>query len=146
FFDRVYVNGRRQRLGLEAAWDGGPIGLSSEYVVVSDERKAMGFAGENLADIHTRSWYLAATWTLTGERKRGRVEPRRDFLHGGAGAVELALRVEELRFDDATAATGAPLDSFAVGGNTERVTTIGLNWYLNRYVKIQWNFVREGID
>jgi phosphate-selective porin OprO/OprP len=146
FFDRVYVNGRRQRLGLEAAWEGGPIGLSSEYIVVSDGRRAMGFAGEDLADIQTRSWYVAGTWTLTGERKRGRIEPRRDFVHGGLGAFEPALRVEGLRFDDATAATAAPLDSFAVSGNTDRVTTVGLNWYLNHYVKIQWNFVRERID
>jgi phosphate-selective porin len=145
FFDRVYVNGDRRRLGLEASWDGGPIGLSSEYIVVSDQRKAMGFDGEDLADIRTSSWYLAGTWTLTGERKDGRIEPRRQLLHGGLGAVELALRVEGLRFDDALASVPEPLDSFGVAGNADHVATVGLNWYLNHYVKIQWNLVRERI-
>ena len=34
FFDRVYVNGRRARTGLEALWESGPISLSSELAIV----------------------------------------------------------------------------------------------------------------
>jgi phosphate-selective porin len=149
FFDRVYVNGDRQRLGLEVSWDSGPIGLSSEYIVVSDQRKAMGFGRQDLTDIRTSSWYLATTWTLTGEHKAGRVEPRREFLHGGLGAIELALRVEGLRFDDARSASAAPPDGFGIAGiagNADHVGTAGLNWYLNHYVKIQWNLIRERVD
>jgi phosphate-selective porin OprO/OprP len=146
FFDRVYVNGRRQRVGLEASWQGGPIGLSSEYIVLSDQREAMGFGGVDLPDIRTSGWYVAGTWTLTGERKRGRIEPHRDFLRRGAGAFELALRLEGLRFDDAAASTAAPLHSFDVAGNADHAATIGLNWYLNHYLKLQWNLVRERID
>jgi phosphate-selective porin OprO/OprP len=147
FFDRVYVNGRRQRLGLEAAWDQGPIGLSSEYVFLSDQRKGMGFDSSDLSSVNTSSWYVAGTWAITGERKRGRIEPRRAFLQGGFGALELALRVEGLRFDDAGSSSAGMLTSFGpIDGNADHVTTVGLNWYLNHYVKLQWNVVRERID
>jgi phosphate-selective porin OprO and OprP len=148
FFDRVYVNGRRNRLGLEAEWTKGPVSLSTEYVTVSDERKGMGFGGVDLPDVHSSAWYVAGTWSLTGETKHGRLEARRELPGGGFGAVELALRVEALRFDDIAypgSAFGFP-NPASLPSNADRVTTVGVNWYLNRYLKIQTNFVIESIE
>jgi phosphate-selective porin len=31
-------------------------------------------------------------------------------------------------------------------GNAERVTTFGVNWYLNHYLKIMGNVISESID
>lgn len=147
FFDRVYVNGRRTRMGLDAAWANGPVGLSAEYVSVSDERTGMGFGGGDLPPVSTNGWYLAATWALTGERKEGRLEPRRDVLRGGFGAVELAARVETLRFEPAVAAlTSSGSSAAGAVGNADRVTTLGVNWYLNHYIKVQGNIVMEAIE
>jgi phosphate-selective porin OprO and OprP len=148
FFDRVYVNGRRNRLGLDAEWGKGPLSVSTEYISVSDQRKGMGLGGDDLPDVHAAAWYVAGTWTLTGENKRGRVEPRHDLLDGGFGAVELAVRVEGLRFDDITypgSAFSFPTPSSLLS-NADHVTTFGINWYLNRYVKAQTNFVIESIE
>ena len=33
----------------------------------------------------------------------------------------------------------------AVLGNRDRVTTLGLNWHVNRWVKVQANLMREDI-
>ena len=147
FFDRVYVNGRRRRTGLEGALSRGPASITSEYIVVSDQREAMGFAGETLPDVRSRGWYVAATWVLTGERKDGRVEPRRAFLRGGFGAVEVTARVEALKFDDVSfpgATFGFPSDGHS-SGNENRVTTFGLNWSLDRFARIQGNVILESI-
>jgi phosphate-selective porin OprO/OprP len=148
FFDRVGVNGRRRRTGIEAAWAKGPASMSTEYVSVSDQRKGMGFDGEDLPDTQAAGWYVAGTWTVTGESKRGRVEPRHDVFDHGWGAVEIAGRLETLRFDALTypgSAFGFP-NASSLGANADHVSTVGVNWYLNRYVKLQSNFIFEKID
>jgi phosphate-selective porin OprO/OprP len=148
FFDRLYVNGRRDRIGAEAAWARGPVGLSTEYIKLTEERRGMGFSGADLPSVTASGWYAAGTWALTGERKHGRLEPRRDLLRGGAGAVELAARVEALRFHSSpypTTEFGFPAASKLVA-NADHVTTLGINWYLNRYIKLQAGHIRESID
>lgn len=147
FFDRVYVNGRRERIGLEGSWARGPVSISSEYIVVVDERKSMGFAEEDLPSVRTHGWYVAGTWALTGEAKRGRLKPHRALLQGGWGAVEVAVRIEQLGFDGLTypgTSYGFPAPSKLLS-NADLVTTLGINWYLNRYMKVQPNLVIESI-
>ncbi|PYR52328.1 MAG: hypothetical protein DMF95_06660 [Acidobacteria bacterium] len=148
FFDRLYVNGRRRRIGLEAAWANGPVSLSSEYITFSDERKGMGFSAEDLPGIGAQAWYVAGTWSLTGERKHGRLEPRHDVGRGGIGAFELAARVEALRFSSVSY-PGLPFgfpSGVKLGTNADHVTTIGVNWYVNRYVKLQNNIIFESVE
>jgi phosphate-selective porin len=146
FFDRVYVNGTRIRRGLEAGWALGPFSVSGEYISVSDERVAMGLDGEALPSVRSAGWYLAGTWTVTGEEKDGRIIPRRDFLRGGFGAIELAARMERFGFDDVPY-PGTPL-GFPAGlaRNGERATTLGVTWYVNRFLKTQANLVIEAVD
>jgi phosphate-selective porin len=136
FFDRAYVNGTRQRYGLEAAGASGPVSITSDYISVSDDRRGMGYTGEDLDPVHARGGYLAATWALTGEKKAGRLEPRRAVGHG-LGAVELAARVEQLRFGNA---------GLNPSTNADHAMTAGLNWYLNYYVRVQSNLVMESIE
>jgi phosphate-selective porin len=148
FFDRVYVNGQRRRIGLDAGWERGPASLSAEYITLSDERKAMGFDGADLPNVGAKAWYVAGTWALTGERKRGRLEPRHDLFRGGIGAVELVARAEELRFDSASypgATFGFPTPT-ALSTNADRAVTLGINWYVNHYVKLQGNIIMERIE
>ncbi len=148
FFDRLFVNGARRRTGLEAEWAAGPISLSGEYIVVSDERTGMGFDRGDLAAVRAQAWYGAGAWALTGETRRGRLEPRRPVVTNGYGALEVAARVERLRFDAATypgAPFGFPSGS-TLQSNSDRITTLGINWYLNHYLKVQTNVVMESID
>jgi len=141
------VNGSRVRTGLEALWESGPASLSSEFVVVSDERKGMGFDADDLPGVKATAWYVAGTWAITGEAKHGRLEPAHGFLQGGAGAFEFAARFEQLRFGDAVypgTSFGFPTSSSLLG-NGDLAATIGVNWYLNRFMKIQPNLVIESI-
>lgn len=147
FFDRSYVNGARQRIGLDASWARGPASASGEYISDTDERRDMGFDADMVPSIRASGWYVAGTWALTGERKHGRLEPHRDFLAGGPGAFELVGRYETLRFGDASypgTGFGFPASS-SLSANSDRAATGGLNWYLNRYVKVQGDVILETI-
>ena len=114
--------------------------LSSEYIAVTDARRGMGVDGQNLDPVHAGGWYLAATWALTGEDKSGRLEPRRNVPHG-PGAIELVLRVEQLRFGAVELPAGKQVST-----NADHVTTAGLNWNLNHYLRLQGNLVMESVD
>jgi phosphate-selective porin len=147
FFDRSFVNGRRQRIGADLSWAGGPLSFWSEYVWDSDQRLGMGFNGDDLPSVRAHAWYAAGTWALTGERKHGRIEPRHQLLDGGIGALELVARLETLRFADASfpgEEFGFPATS-KVSANRDRVATIGLNWYVNHYLKVQGDLIRESV-
>ena len=154
FFPRsLYVNGTRSRLGAEFHWAPGPCSFQAEYVRAEEERLGMGVGSEaaldnDLPPLVTEGWYAAGTWLLTGERKAGRVRPRRPLLKGGFGAVELAARYDLLRIgagDTAAAATTSPRAA-DVASASDRVATVGLNWYVNDWVKIQLNAIRENVQ
>lgn len=93
-------------------------------------------------------WYVSGTWAVTGERKAaGLSKPRRPLLRGGVGAVELAARIESLRFGS-VATDGVPSASVradVVEPSDLRAATLGANWYLNHWVKIQINAIRERV-
>ena len=97
----------------------------------------MGFEGNDLPGVKAAAWYVAGTWVMTGEKKHGRVDPKRPLFQGGAGAFELAARLEQLRFDDVVGT--------ALRRNGDRVTTLGVNWYVNRFIKVQPNLIIESI-
>jgi len=141
FFDRVSVNGHRRRVGVEAFWSAGPSSLGGEYMLVADERNEMGLRGDDLPAVRARAWYVAATWAATGKKKDGRLEPRRPF------AIELVARLEELRFQDVSHPR-TPFDfpnPSTLLGNADLVTTLGINLYLKRHVRVQYNHVIEAI-
>jgi phosphate-selective porin OprO/OprP len=148
FFDRVYVNGRRQRVGFEGSWNYGPFSAASEYISISDQRTGMDFDGGDLPSVKQWGWYVSGSWAITGEHKKGRITPRKDVFRGGLGAFELVARVEKLVFDD----IDYPGSQFGVPsggkltGNSDHVTTFGVNWYLNRYLKIMADVINEQID
>jgi phosphate-selective porin OprO/OprP len=146
FFDRVFVDGRRLRRGIEAAWAHGPASVSGEYITVSDQRLGMGAAGEALPSVTASGWYIAGTWVLTGERKDGRVDPEHDLFGDGYGALELVARIERLSFGvpSAPEAPASPLAVLPVP-NADRAATVGLAWYLNRYLKVSASAVFESI-
>jgi phosphate-selective porin OprO and OprP len=149
FFDRLYMNGLRRRIGVDAGWEQGPFSVSGEYITVSEERRGMGFGGEDLPGVDARAWYVAWTWALTGERKHGRLDPAHDLFRDGFGAIELAVRTEALGFD----MSGSPnpsSPSYPAGAilsaNADHATTVGVNWYMNRYVKLAGDLVMESIE
>jgi phosphate-selective porin OprO and OprP len=149
FFDPdLWVQGRRQRNGVEVRWRPGPFSLKSEYVRVTTERRGQSVEDTDLSPLVATGWYVSGTWAITGEKKSaGLNKPRRPFLRGGLGAFETAIRVERLTFasrgTDGIASFSPRADVIETASN--RVTTIGGNWYLNPWVKIQLNAVREAV-
>ncbi len=154
FHSRYYTKGRRLRMGLELSWAPGPFSVSAEYIRSTEAREGVGVGNEqgldnNLPDIEGRGWYVTGSWVVTGERKDGGVKPRRPFLQGGVGAVEVAGRFEVLRFASAGAPQEPPSDSRRAAnilGNGDSVLTAGVNWYLNRWLKFQVNGIHETLD
>jgi phosphate-selective porin OprO/OprP len=146
----VWVNGRRQRTGVEFRWRPGPFSIQSEYIRLADERRGESVEDTDLSPIVASGWYVSGTWAVTGERKAdGLDRPRRPLLPGwGPGAIELAVRVEALRFgsgaDDEPPATSTRAN--VIPGNALNGTTLGVNWHPSRWIRLQANLIRERLD
>lgn len=134
-------------LGSELAWVHGPFSLQSEYMLVPVDSQGQGI-------LWFQGWYATASYFLTGEhrpyqRLQGtfdRVIPQTDVvsyygkpedkcLTRGWGAWELATRVSQLDLDDGT-----------VRGGRLTNLTLGLNWYLNPYLRVTTNYIHAFAD
>ena len=147
FFEPMFVNGQRRRYGVDVDWVAGPFGVRAEYMSVADTRDEQGIGDEDLTDVQGRAWYVLASTVLTGERKARPVEPRKPFLQGGVGALEIAARFDRLWFDSEPGDDPPFRNSRArtVLPSGDKVLTLGLNWYVNRWVKLQFNAIRENM-
>jgi phosphate-selective porin len=134
FFDSdVWVRGRRQRFGLEARWQPYRASIQAEYIRLTDERRGQGVDGGDLTPLVAQGWYLSGSYRLTPKGSR-------------YGRVDAAARYEMLSFGsggDGEPSASARAD--VVLGNTDRVTTFGVNWQVNRWVKVQANAIHEDI-
>lgn len=102
-------------------------------------------------------WFVEGTWILTGETKPytaaainnevggyGNPVPSRPFSLSGDswGAWELAVRYSSTNLNWNLAQTSTNFATSVLGGVTggkEDVLTLGVNWYLNRNLKLQLN-------
>jgi phosphate-selective porin OprO/OprP len=148
FFEPVYVNGRRTRMGVEFTFAPGPVGLTGEWMQAREQRKNQGLGDVDLSDLISTGWYAAATWFVTGEDKDNFNNPRGSLFDGGIGAIELAVRYDELGFESADKTGPAFTNPRAehILGNTDRVWTFGVNWFPNRWVRTTVNAVRESFE
>ena len=146
FFDRVYVNGHRWRWGVDVYAEGGPATFTAEYLEGSDDRLGQGLADDDLPDLVSRGWYVAGSYVLTGQPKADvdRVKPA--FFGGGLGALEAAIRVDQLRLTSRETRGEPPFrNPRAVNlyPNDDLTLTMGLNRYLNRYLRLTGDAMRE---
>jgi phosphate-selective porin OprO and OprP len=149
FFDPdLWVQGKRRRTGLEFRWRPGPFSIKSEYMRVTTERLGQSVEDTDLSPLLATGWYVSGTWAITGEKKANSLnKPRRPFMRGGFGAVEAAFRVEQISFGSVASEDSASRSARAdvVERSDNRVVTAGANWYLNQWVKIQLNAIKERI-
>ena len=149
FAEPVYVKGRRRRWEADADWGAGPFAARTEYTWVSDDRNGQGLGDENLPDARARSWYVAGVWVVTAEAKKRPLRPAADFLQGGWGAVEVVARMERLWYDSVGPSTGLAFRNpraETILPTGDRVVTVGANWILNRFTKLQVNVIREHLE
>jgi phosphate-selective porin len=147
------VQGMRRRVGLEMRWRPGPFSVQSELVRMTSERRGQSIDDLDLPSLAASTWYMHGTWALTGETKTaGADEPKRPLFEGGFGSLELAARIEGVRFSSAGA--GPPFDlaqgrpstgprAETILPHRERAVTLGLNWSPNRWIRVQGNLIRE---
>lgn len=136
------ADGRRSRVTAFGQFYVGQLGLQAEYV-----RSEQAVRRAATADrIEQQSWQATGSWVLTGETATGRaIQPRQAFdpSKGAWGAFEIVARANALTVDDAAFPLFANVDQVArkatAGG-------VGLNWYLNRNVKIAADYERTGFE
>jgi len=144
--------------GFETALVSGPFSAQAEYVLTSVDTKDQG------GNSTVNGWYVYGSWFPTGESRHyesskgvfGRVHPNSNFLQGGLGAVELALRFSQLDLNDfsiipttittsrATTPSSGTVRGLAGGKATD--ITAGVNWYLNPNLRVMLNYVHSNID
>jgi phosphate-selective porin OprO and OprP len=143
FYEPVFVKGTRRRYEVDVDWSAGPVGARAEYTHALDSREGQGLADQDLADGRGRGWYVSGTWVLTGEEKERPVRPKRSI-----GAVEAAARYDRLWFDSA-GGDPPPLRNpraDSILPNDDRVLSLGINWYISRWVRLQFHTIRETLQ
>jgi phosphate-selective porin OprO/OprP len=142
------VNGPRRRLGIEMQFLPGPASIKSEWMRVETDRLGQSVEDTDLSPIVGEGWYVSGTVALTGEKKTNVDRPKKPLFQGGFGAIEVGARVESLKFKSGTSGEQGSRSPRAdtIIGNGDQVTTFGVNWYINRFFKVQANFIREKLD
>jgi phosphate-selective porin OprO/OprP len=142
------VNGPRRRLGIEMQFRPGPASIKSEWMRVETDRRGESVEDTDLSPIVGEGWYVSGTVAVTGEKKANVDRPKKPLFQGGFGAIEVGARVENLKFKSGTSGDQGSRSPRAdtIIGNGDQVTTFGVNWYINRFFKIQANFIREKLD
>jgi phosphate-selective porin OprO/OprP len=115
---------------------------------VETDRRGESVEDTDLSPIVGEGWYISGTVAVTGEKKSNVDRPKKPLFQGGFGAIEVGARVESLKFKSGTAGEQGSKSPRAdtILGNGDQVTTVGVNWYVNRFFKVQANFIREKLD
>lgn len=148
FFKRVYVKGRRQRMGAQFDWTPGPTGLKAEWMQAREERLGQSNRNQDLSDFLSTGWYVSGTWFITGEDKDDSINPRQPLFGGGIGAIELGVRYDELEMSSASTEGVAftnPRADYQVP-NSDRTWTFGVSWMPIRWVRVVTNAIHETFD
>jgi phosphate-selective porin OprO/OprP len=157
FNANTVANGRRDRLTPEVSYFLKGFGFAAQYYWEDQHLSpaAVPAPGSGtVLEVPFKGYYLMATLLLTGEERTtysAPVAPLRPFEichpYADPGAWELVARVSQLRVGDEVfepirtskttfVALANPL------GNSDRALemTLGFNWYLNEWVRVQFNW------
>jgi len=148
FSKGVAPDGLEIRGAPQAYYYWGPVGLLGEYVFAEQElRKG------TLSDrVRNTAWQVEASFVLTGENASyNGVTPRHPFdpRKGGWGAFEIVGRYGDLHFDPSAFSTATTALRFADPTKSAQEAHewgVGLNWYLNRNVKLVLNYEQTAFD
>jgi phosphate-selective porin OprO and OprP len=136
------ATGNHWRLSPQGYYYCGPFGLLGEYLISSQEvRRTM--AGPLVTDkLDHKAWQVTGSWVLTCEDASHQgVVPARPFdpAAGRWGAVQLVARYAHLAIDrDAFPLFADP----TVSARSASAWSVGLNWWLNRNVRVLTSFSR----
>ena len=132
----VLADGMRRRISAQGYYYAGRLGVLAEQVRSSQAIRRGVAAG----DANANAWQIATSWVLTGESASYRgVTPKTAFdpANGTWGAFEVTGRYHDLRLAGDLFPTFA---SPAASAERAQAGAAGLNWYLNRNVKIVFDY------
>lgn len=126
------------RVGLEAAWVNGPFSVQGEYMVARVRRTASADGLTSGGSLTFDGWYVFASWFPFGGERRylydvgefGQVQP--DDMWSG---IELAARYSAISLTDGP-----------IRGGRENNITLGVNWHVNRQVRVMANYIKVNTD
>ncbi len=117
---------RIDRLGLEAAWQSGPILVQAEWMRAAIDRN------QGAADAVLTGGYVAGSWIVTGQARGYRHGAFKSVSIGRpGGTLELTARVSRV-----------DLDGGSVHGGTEDNVTVGLVYYASRHLRLIANAIK----
>lgn len=138
----VIADGQRSRLVPQGYFYTGPLGLQGEYALSRQEVRL----GPSTAELTHKAWQASGSIFLTGEKAGFRgPTPKRVFdpAANGFGALELVARYGELDIDD----DAFPIFASASSSITkEKSAGVGLNWYLNKQIKVVVDYEHTTFD
>lgn len=137
----VSANGARTRFSPQAYYYYGRFGLLAEYVQSQQKVKKEA----RVKTVQNSSWQVAVSYFLTGENKSfksGNPLKAFDPANGGWGAWELVARFGQLAVDPAVYSLG--LADAAKSARRAQSWTAGINWYLNKNVKLVLDYEDTG--
>ncbi|HEX6750423.1 MAG TPA: porin [Longimicrobium sp.] len=138
----VIADGAHERISPQGYFYRGPLGILAEHVTSSSEVRRDTVS----ARLTSRAWQVAGGYVLTGEDASfAGVRPRNAFdpSKRAFGAVELTARLSALEADRDAFPVFADPDRSA---RAAREWAVGVNWYLNRNVKITADYGRTRFD
>ena len=143
----VVAAGPRYRISPQADYYWKSFGLLGEFVQNTQRLLLPPSTGKaaHPRTISNQAWQLAATYLLTGEDATyGQVKPRRNFdpIGGGIGAWEVVARIDDLQVDRDVYKYG--LASASTSSREAFEWALGVNWYLNPNVKMQFDYEHTG--
>ena len=134
----------------EAAAGYGPLFFQGEYFWYNVDRSL------GLPSLDFTGWYAEGGWTLTGESRiynpatgsYGTILPDHPFswAMGGLGAWEIAGRYSNVNLNDRFTRGIATTVTQGVAGGSQNIYTAGLNWYVNRNVRLLFDYLHGRVD
>jgi phosphate-selective porin OprO/OprP len=142
--------------GLEAAAGYHSLFFQGEFFHYTvDQYASLGLNGGHTPTLEFNGGYAAASWTITGESRKYNPEsggyfaivPAHPFsLNGGIGAWEIAARFSQIDLDDHVTPGIVQTATGGVFGGTQRIYTLGLNWYPNANVRFLFDYIHATVD
>jgi phosphate-selective porin OprO/OprP len=162
FNSAVVENGRRDRWTPELVYFYGPFGFAAQYYR-EIEHLSPTFAGPGshyVLEVPYTGFYIMSTYLLTGESRTTYSAPVVPFHNYNpcrpwacSGAWELVGRVSRLNvdgdvFEHLKTGKTSYVTLASPAGNSQGATemTLGFNWYLNAWVRMQFNWEHAWFD
>jgi phosphate-selective porin OprO/OprP len=144
-------------LGAEAGLTVQNVLLEGEYFRFNlDRRLTAAQATAGFGNPKFDGWYVQGAWVLTGEpRPYNPAEARFDAPKmaynfnpeaGTWGAFELVARYSDMDLNFHAGTAGAAGVGDFVRGGEQKISTVGLNWYLNPAMRIMFDYQHVNID